>query len=360
MHINWKKTIIVALDVVLGIYVAVAMTSFNKTEENSSVCSKVAIDISDGTTNGFLSSDEIKKILQRHDLYPLSRKMSSVNPRQIEDLLKVSPFVKTAECFKTTDGHVNIVVTQRMPIVRIKSDSNADYYLDEKGGIMPNSKYTSDLIIASGHITKSFATNYIAFLADALMDNDLWRNLIEQINVLPDQSVELVPRVGDHVVNIGYLPAYRNRQERQDSIASYVNKQMTRLEKFYKYGLSQAGWNKYSYIDLEFTNQIICKKRSEHHVQAVVPETPVMENEVPEPLSQASNTSNSIRQNSNDDSHRTTKKEENRKSPDSPKSVENKNSTDGKKKETKKTPDKKSNSNKKSVDNKKDEKQHKI
>lgn len=36
---------------------------------------------------------------------------------------------------------------------------------------------------------------------------------------------------------------------------------MDRLKKFYKYGLSQAGWNKYSYIDLEFDNQIICKKR---------------------------------------------------------------------------------------------------
>ena len=37
-------------------------------------------------------------------------------------------------------------------------------------------------------------------------------------------------------------------------------KKLDRLGKFYKYGLSQAGWNKYSYINLEFDNQIICKK----------------------------------------------------------------------------------------------------
>lgn len=269
MHVNWKKTIIVALDVVLGIYVAVAMTSFNKAEASSSVCTKVAIDISDGNTNGFLSSDEIKKILQRKDLYPLACKMSSVDPRQIEDLLKVSPFVKTAECYKTIDGHVNIVVTQRMPIVRIKSADGGDYYLDETGGIMPNSKYTSDLIIATGNISKSFATNSVAFLAQTLMTNDLWRNMIEQINVLPDQSIELVPRIGDHVVNIGYLPYHRHRVERQKQIEDYVVRQMTRLEKFYKYGLSQAGWNKYSYIDLEFNNQIICKKKSQHSIAAV-------------------------------------------------------------------------------------------
>ncbi len=280
MHVNWKKTIIVALDVVLGIYVAVAMTSFNKAEASSSVCTKVAIDISDGNTNGFLSSGEIKKILQRKDLYPLSRKMADIDPRQIEDLLKVSPFVKTAECYKTVDGHVNIVVTQRMPIVRIKSGDGGDYYLDEKGGIMPNSKYTSDLIIATGNISKSFATNSVAFLAETLMTNDLWRNMIEQINVLPDQGIELVPRIGDHVVNIGYLPFHRNRVERQKQIEDYVVRQMTRLEKFYKYGLSQAGWNKYSYIDLEFSNQIICKKRAEHSV-AAVPAEPQEVDEVP-------------------------------------------------------------------------------
>ena len=57
----------------------------------------------------------------------------------------------------------------------------------------------------------------------------------------------MVPRVGDHVV---YLGAPRGLEEK-----------LNRLEKFYKYGLSEAGWNKYSYINLEFGNQIICKKR---------------------------------------------------------------------------------------------------
>ena len=44
----------------------------------------------------------------------------------------------------------------------------------------------------------------------------------------------------------------------------YMNNKMHRLEMFYKYGLSQAGWNKYSYIDIEFDNQIMCKKRTKN------------------------------------------------------------------------------------------------
>lgn len=33
--------------------------------------------------------------------------------------------------------------------------------------------------------------------------------------------------------------------------------------KFYKYGLSKVGWNKYSYIDVELDNQIVCTLRHE-------------------------------------------------------------------------------------------------
>ena len=82
--------------------------------------------------------------------------------------------------------------------------------------------------------------------------------------MLPDKGVEIVPRVGQHVVMLGYLPQVANNKERYERIASFVETKLNRLEKFYKYGLSQVGWNKYSYINLEFDNQIICKKKKEN------------------------------------------------------------------------------------------------
>lgn len=125
---------------------------------------------------------------------------------------------------------------------------------------MPNSKYTSDLIIATGYISRWYARNYLAYLADELMKDDFWKNQIVQINILPDMGVELVPRVGEHIVYLGNLPQTKYINRRKALVQGFVAKKMDRLKKFYKYGLSQAGWNKYSYIDLEFDNQIICKK----------------------------------------------------------------------------------------------------
>ena len=88
------------------------------------------------------------------------------------------------------------------------------------------------------------------------MKDDFWKNQIVQINILPDLGVELVPRVGEHIVYLGNIPQSKYVNRRKALVQGFVQKKMDRLKKFYKYG-----WNKYSYIDLEFDNQIICKKK---------------------------------------------------------------------------------------------------
>lgn len=269
MRIHWKKVLIIFFDIILAVYIVVAFTAFNKPDESNRICTKVTIDIQDETTNGFLDVNEIKHRLKQNNMYPLAKPMKYISSRNIEEMLKSSAFVKTAECYKTEDGHIYISLTQRMPIVRIKAANGDDYYVDDHHQIMPNTKYTSDMIIATGYISKWYAQKYISVLCQELMNNDLWKNLVEQINVLPDRGIEIIPRIGHHIVFLGYLPTSNKQAERNQQIAEFTKTKMERLEKFYKYGLSQAGWNKYSYISLEFDNQIICKK-----IQAKVEEKP--------------------------------------------------------------------------------------
>ena len=258
-----KKYIIIALDILLAAYLVFAIVSFNNPERLVKKCTKVNIDIADESTYGFLDAKEIKSILEKKGLYPIEKDMDDISPRQIETLLSHSAFVSTAQCCKTEDGHVLISVTQRSPLVRIKSITGEDYYIDENGGIMPNSKYTSDLIIVTGSVSKTFARRYISVLANAIMKSDLWRNQIEQINVQHDLGIELVPRVGEHIIFLGYLPTSDTQSRRQKEVTAFAEEKLKRLEAFYKYGLSEAGWNKYERIDVQYKNQIICKKHPE-------------------------------------------------------------------------------------------------
>ena len=262
MNTSWKTIIFYVLDVILAFYLVMAITSWNTPDKKHRICTKVNINISDSNNSGFLSAEEIKAILEKDKLYPLNRQLSSIEPRKIEEALKVGPFVDTAQCYITENGHINIRISQRMPIIRIKNNKGEDYYLDDNGGILPNSKYTSDLIIATGDISKWFAHFAITPMAKAINKSEFWLNQIEQINVRPDRGIELVPRVGNHIIFIGYLPIRRNKAANDKGIDEFVTKKLERTEKFYRYGLSQAGWNKYSCIDVEFDNQIICKRRA--------------------------------------------------------------------------------------------------
>lgn len=281
MYTNWKKITFCVLDIILAVYLVMAITSWNTPDKNHRVCTKVNINISDSNNAGFLSAKEIKSILEKKKLYPLNKQISSAEPRKIEEALKVGPFVDSAQCYITENGHVNIMISQRMPIIRIKNLKGEDYYLDDNGGILPNSKYTSDLIIASGNISRWFAHYGIAPLAKAINKSEFWVNQIEQIYVCDDRGIELVPRVGDHIIFIGYLPIKKNKVANEKSIAEFTAKKLERTEKFYRYGLSQAGWNKYSYINVEFDNQIICKKKGAQQEQTIAPEQPKQEEKIP-------------------------------------------------------------------------------
>ena len=247
MSVNWKKISIVTADIVLGVYLIFAITAFNCPDEQDAVCQEVKINITDGAKNGFLNTNEVKMQLQHAKIYPLGDRMSDVCTRKIEETLLKSPLVERVECYKTQTGRVYINITQRIAVMRIMANNGENYYIDNKGDIIPSKDNSTDLVVATGDIKHRYAQTTLKDFGLLLFDNPFWHSQVEQLNVLSDGSIEMIPRVGDHIVYLGQ--------------PTLLKEKLTRLEKFYRYGLSKAGWNKYSYINMEFSNQIICKKR---------------------------------------------------------------------------------------------------
>ena len=249
INFNWKQILIVACNVIVGIYLVLAVTAFNNPDEAmTKQCTEVKIDIEKESMEGFLNPNEVKKLLTQNKLYPLSQPMSSISTRKMEETLKKSPFVDKAECYKTLSGHVCINIKQRIPVIRIMAANGDNYYLDHHGNIMPEAGYATDILIATGNITKKYAQIVLSKIANHIVSDSFWRNQTVQLNVLPNQTIEMVPRVGDHIVYLGS--------------PTHIDNKLERLRKFYIYGLNKAGWNKYNYINVEFNNQIICKRNN--------------------------------------------------------------------------------------------------
>lgn len=247
MSINWKKTLLILLDIGLAAYLVLAITAFNKPDESDNVCNTVKINFDKSIVEGFLCEEDIKNILKNNGIFPLAQLMSTIDIREIEETIEKNPYVENVECYKTQGGNVVITLSQKMPVLRVMADNGDNYYIDSKGTILPANKYTSNMVIATGNISRKYAKNHLLKFANYIIHDDFWHNQIVQLNILPEGDIEIVPRVGEHIIYLGKAIDYETK--------------LKRLEKFYKYGLSQAGWNKYSYINIEFDNQIICKKK---------------------------------------------------------------------------------------------------
>ena len=246
LSFNWKHIALILFDVAIAVYLVLAITVFNQPEDKAQVCTEVNINIVDGQTRGLLSPAGIKQLLQKQRQYPLAQPMQFVSTRQIEETLLKNPFIAKAECYKTQNGHVAIELQQRNPVLHVMATSGEQYYIDDEGVILPPSRYGGNLLVVTGVLTQKYALNNLLPVALHLSDNRFWQEQIEQLHVLADGTLEMVPRVGDHVVYFGP--------------PTNIPQKLERLKKFYKYGLSHVGWNRYQRINVEFDNQIICKK----------------------------------------------------------------------------------------------------
>ncbi len=252
---------------ILLLYLVIISSTISDTRKQVH-CNGINIEIKDKSITGFLSAAEVNEIISsRKNVIGMSLK--DINLKEIEQILMQFPAIKSAQCYLTEDGKLNVLVTHREPVVRIFNHNQKGYYLDSEGYIFPLSKHFSpDILIANGSIYEPFdikktksiyevnpdsvslsrRTLYdLLTLVNYIDQSDLWRAQIEQIYVTPTYEFELIPRVGANIIQFGRLTDY---EEKFDN-----------LRTLYLEGFNKSGWNDYLFINLKFKNQIICTKR---------------------------------------------------------------------------------------------------
>ena len=241
-----KKLFIFLFLILITVYLAIAVTVLNA-KPNEQTCTGMELVIKDSIDYGFISKREVLRLLNSKKLSPIDRTMGDINTRELENELRKHPLIGNAECYRTSSNRIGIEITQRLPILRIMAANGENYYIDNQAHTMPIPNSAANVAIVTGHVDKTFATKELYEFGMFLQENPLWKAQIQQINVTPTKELELVPQVGDHIIFLGKPGNYENK--------------FGRLKTFYKKGLNEIGWNKYSRISLEFDNQIICTKK---------------------------------------------------------------------------------------------------
>ena len=115
---NWKKIAFGALNIALAAYLVLAMVAFNKPDD-SLVCRNLHITIENGVVEGFLSSSDIKSMLNEDGISLVGQSMEEINLRVMESILESKELIEKAECYKGQNGLVCIDVRQRIPVARV-------------------------------------------------------------------------------------------------------------------------------------------------------------------------------------------------------------------------------------------------
>lgn len=242
-----KTAIKLILLVGIAGYLVFAVSQFAQQTEEI-VCEGVSIEISDSLQNVFITENDIQKILTKHKFSPKGLKLSDINIKQIEEVLQNNPYINEVQCFFTGQGLLRIKVVPQQPILHIISANGEDYYLNSTGDAMPIGEINIDLCIATGHISKKFAKESLLPLAQYILNQKFWNQLTEQIHVTETMNIEIAPRVGEHIIQLGCIDNFKEK--------------LQRVEYFYKHGLPKVGWNKYKTINAAFKDQIVCTKKA--------------------------------------------------------------------------------------------------
>lgn len=236
-----KLLLLVGLTVYL-VYVFVVIP----TKSTGEKCQNLNVLIADSMYAGFVTKDAVADKLTRAHLHPVGTLMDSVNCQRIEQQLTKDAFIRNTVCYKSPLGVVNVIVEQRLPILRVMADNGENYYIDDNGFKMKPNGYEADLVVVTGSVDDQFMKKYLVPLGLYLKDDPFWNDQLEQIYVTPNKELQLFPRVGEHIINAG--------------APIDMETKLANLRLFYEKVLSKSGWNMYKEITIAYQNQIVCKK----------------------------------------------------------------------------------------------------
>jgi cell division protein FtsQ len=243
-----KKTKMLSLSLVVLLAILVLVANIWRRQ---SLVRDIRVDIDYGTADTLVTSLQIEQQIRAAMPHLTSTMLRDVDLKSVQHLAAASPYLSDCKAGTSIGRDVVVFASQRRPIVRICAQQ--EYYLSHDGSRLPISSVGSaDVLVASGSIsTQSSGEKEVLTLADYLDSHPQLSPLFDQIYRDANGDLFLVPKLGNHVVQLG-------------SVAELDDK-FHRLMEFYTRGLPQVGWEQYDQISVKYRGQVVCTKRNQNN-----------------------------------------------------------------------------------------------
>jgi cell division protein FtsQ len=239
------------------------MPAYLTSKTNAMICNGIDIDIADSSDYHLVSKLDIRNLVSSGGPRIIGAPANAISLGEIETRLARLRELRVAEAYLTIDGKLHVYANQRNPVMRLMADGG-DYFVDDDGVVFRRKKlYTPRLQVVEGNIKvtsqmlngvsvldtaiKNSILKDVFDLVEYIRNDDFWSAQIDQIYVDSNDEIDLIPRVGNQIVHLGSAENFKGK--------------LRYLGAFYDKVLPEVGWNKYSLINLEFKDQIVCKRR---------------------------------------------------------------------------------------------------
>ena len=239
---------------------AVALTVgilWAREKSRGELCTSVDVEVVNADSTSFVTPQGVLTDLKGQGIKIVGKHMGDINASDIEEALKVSPYLENADIVKCQNGKVLIRVSQLVPVMRV-FDGEDSYYMNRAGKRMAaTTYYHCDVPVVQGHFTRKYPASRLLPLIDYVENDSLLHSLVTMYQVRDTNNIILVPDISGHVVNIGNADGFENK--------------FAKLKLFYREVLPKRGWNTYDTISVKWNHQIVATRRIKA-VEEVLPD----------------------------------------------------------------------------------------
>jgi cell division protein FtsQ len=152
---------------------------------------------------------------------------------------------------------LHVSIQQRKPVARVFTHQGNSFFLDDQYKLLPvklGSRISLPVFTnffvdpANASPADSLLLARVVSLSRFIQSDSLWMAQIEEVAIRPNRSLEATVQMGDQVVRLGY---------RRD-----WEKMFGKLQTLYRHIGKEGNWSKYSQIDLQYKNQIVCVRNA--------------------------------------------------------------------------------------------------
>jgi cell division protein FtsQ len=254
MKVDIKKFLFVTLWCVVGAFAVVLLGAAIK-HKNNKTCQGYRIDIIGSPS--FMNKKEIEGLLVGAGAQTWQgRHILSFDLRRIEAALEKNAWIRDAELFFDNNGILRVNVVEREPVARIFTLRGNSFYIDSSGMQLPVAgRLPAELPVFTGFPGEkahwrgadSALAVQVRRLGGYIRKNPFWAAQIAQVDITPARTFEMVPMIGNHLIEFGDGNEYEQK--------------FHRLFIFYKEVLSRSGFDEYSRVDVQYAGQVIGTKK---------------------------------------------------------------------------------------------------